>query len=159
MAEGKFQANEIAKFYLSKSSMTPKKLQKILYFAYSWYLALMNEDRKNLDTKLFDGNFEAWIHGPVYPSIYQEYKSYRADLIPQKEYNLVNLTTDEEEVLNEVWNVYGKYTANELESISHQHNPWKETRMKSNCNDSDWCNSTISDELIFDYYTSQLVEA
>ena len=159
MTEAKFKATEIAKFYLSKDSMTPKKLQKILYFAYSWYLTLMNENKNELNIKLFDGNFEAWIHGPVYPSIYQEYKNYRADLLPQMHYKLFTLTEEDEEILNDVWDVYGKYTANQLESISHQHDPWKYTRKNNNCSSSDWCNEIINDELIFDYYTKQLAEA
>lgn len=154
---GKTTAQNIANFYLSKESMTPKKLQKILYFAYSWYLALMNEKEEDLDIKLFNGNFEAWIHGPVYPPIYRKYKSYRADKIPMvKEFSTDELNEEDIEILDSVWDVYGKYTANELESISHQHDPWKLTRENNKCDSSAWCNEDISDKLIFNYYTKQM---
>ncbi|HFD2038288.1 TPA: Panacea domain-containing protein [Clostridium perfringens] len=156
MAISKTNASNIAKFYLSKGSMTPKKLQKILYFAYSWYMAIMNEEDE-INVKLFDGPFEAWIHGPVYPPIYREYKSYRADMIPKIE-NFVpsDLNLEDIEVLENVWDVYGGYTANELESISHQHDPWKLTRLNNDCNELSWCNGEIKDELIYNYYVKQM---
>lgn len=33
----------VANWFLTKESMTPKKVQKLVYYAYSWYLTLMNE--------------------------------------------------------------------------------------------------------------------
>ena len=30
--------SNVAKWFLSKESMTPKKLQKIVYYAYAWFL-------------------------------------------------------------------------------------------------------------------------
>ena len=38
---------DIAKWFLSQSSMTPKKLQKMVYYAYAWFITLMNEDANN----------------------------------------------------------------------------------------------------------------
>ncbi|WP_336507207.1 Panacea domain-containing protein [Paenibacillus larvae] len=49
---------DVAKAFLHLESMTPKKLQKLCYYAYSFYLAIYEK-------KLFDDNFEAWVHGPV----------------------------------------------------------------------------------------------
>lgn len=154
----KTSAEEIARFYLNKESMTPKKLQKIMYFAYSWYLALMNDNKDEEFIKLFDEDFEAWIHGPVCPSIFQKYKHYRGNMIPQilGDYKNENLNSEDIEILDEVWQVYGSYTANQLESISHQHDPWKKTREKNNCGDFSWCNDKIDNELIFEYYITQM---
>lgn len=61
----------------SVSEMTPKKLQKMLYYCYSWHLALTaeNEDTEEiLSSRLFDATFEAWAHGPVIPEVYNAYK-------------------------------------------------------------------------------------
>ena len=59
-----------------KEPMTPKRLQKLLYFCYSYYLAAFNESADKIENRLFKNNFQAWIHGPVLPEIYQEYKKY-----------------------------------------------------------------------------------
>ena len=152
----RYNVDEIANYFLSKSEMTPKKLQKILYFAYAWYLAIMNESKDELNIKLFNNQFEAWIHGPVCPEIYAEYKSYGANPIPKKDGITTEFTREDLDVLEQVWDVYGQYTANQLESITHQHDPWINTRKKANCSTFDWCNSVISDESIFEYYASKL---
>lgn len=34
--------------------------------------------------KLIDCDFEAWIHGPVCPKLYQKYRDFGWDLIAQK---------------------------------------------------------------------------
>ena len=39
------------------------KLQKLLYYAQAWYLALHNEP-------LFPESIEAWVHGPAVPPVY-----------------------------------------------------------------------------------------
>ena len=65
----------IANFFLSivdresGSSITPLKLQKILYYAQGYYLAKENRP-------LFKEDFEAWAHGPANPGIYDKYKDY-----------------------------------------------------------------------------------
>ena len=67
---------DVANWFLSKESMTPKKLQKLVYYAYSWYLTLVNESKDDLTAKLFTSRLEAWVHGPVFPELYQKYKGY-----------------------------------------------------------------------------------
>ena len=47
--------------------LTNLKLQKLLYFAYGVHLSLFNE-------KLFEGEIQAWKHGPVVPLVYHEFK-------------------------------------------------------------------------------------
>jgi len=51
-------------------NLTNLKLQKLLYYSQAWYLALNDET-------LFSDDIEAWVHGPVVSSVYQEYKKYR----------------------------------------------------------------------------------
>ena len=67
------RVSKVANFYLSKQSMSPKKLQKILYYAYAWTLALLNDDEEHLNNRLFDSKFEAWVHGPVNREIYNRF--------------------------------------------------------------------------------------
>lgn len=47
---------EVSDFFLNKESMSPKKLQKLTYYAEAWHQALLNEKLIN------DDNFEAWVH-------------------------------------------------------------------------------------------------
>ncbi|MBS1456852.1 MAG: DUF4065 domain-containing protein, partial [Clostridium sp.] len=53
---------------LSFGSMSNKKLQKICYYIYSWYLTLYNH-------KIAPLKFEAWVHGPVSRELYNQYKN------------------------------------------------------------------------------------
>jgi uncharacterized phage-associated protein len=45
------------------------KLQKLVYYAQAWHLAIH-------ETALFEEDFEAWVHGPVIPVLYQKYKQF-----------------------------------------------------------------------------------
>lgn len=52
----------------SRASLTPLKLQKILYFAQGWSFVWDNKP-------LFAETFEAWQYGPVNPKIYNYFKN------------------------------------------------------------------------------------
>jgi len=50
---------DLANWFLNKSRMSHKKLQKLCYYAVAWHYTLY-------DSKLvLDDEFEAWVHGPV----------------------------------------------------------------------------------------------
>ena len=53
----------VAQYFLWKSSMSHKKLEKMCYYAQAWYLA-------NHGRPLMPNRFEAWVHGPVSPDLY-----------------------------------------------------------------------------------------
>lgn len=145
----------VAEYYLSKSAMSPKKLQKILYYSYSWTLALLNETVDELSFRLFDDKFEAWVHGPLVPYIYHKYKDYGWDDIPKiNDYSGNDFPSDVLDVLEQVWAVYGEFSANELESITHKEDPWIIAR--KGCSASSPSCSHISDTIIFDYYNKRV---
>src|SRR5260370_13471552 len=54
--------------------LTQMQLQKLVYFAYGWYLAITG-------TRLIDERVEAWQWGPVVPSIYKEFKRFRSSSV------------------------------------------------------------------------------
>ena len=66
---------EVAKNFLERDpNMSLKKLQKLCWYAYSWFIALNNEpDEENL-TLLFNDYAEAWVHGPVFRNLYTDAK-------------------------------------------------------------------------------------
>ncbi|WP_232277739.1 Panacea domain-containing protein [Paenibacillus sp. 481] len=141
-------------WFLSKEAMTPKKIQKILYYAYSWYLTLENEDIEQLDKKLFHERFEAWIHGPVIPKIYSMYRDKGYQIIEKFEGFLPHFDEDTEEILQQVWDEYGHYNGTELETISHQESPWIKAR--EGHQPLDRCTVTIEDKDMFECYIQRI---
>ncbi|MGJ3876159.1 Panacea domain-containing protein [Lactiplantibacillus argentoratensis] len=151
----KYTADTIAKWFLTRSSMSPKKLQKMIYYAYSWVLTLMNDNSSDLKNKLFDDEFEAWVHGPVIRSIYAKYADYGYhDIEKYVGEESPKVSADIEDILNQVNDVYGGYTADELESITHQESPWKRARAGLSTLDSS--NNKISDADIFNCYIKRV---
>lgn len=143
-----------AKYILSKVDeedgvfITHLKLQKILYYAHAWHLAIENE-------KLFDTHFEAWAHGPVNPGVFQEYRGYGYNPIPfPEDFDINEYSDDEMEFLDEIWNLYGKYDAKFLESLTHKEQPWREAR--GNLPDGARCDTPISEESMIRYYGGML---
>ena len=148
----RYTYNQVADWFLSKDKggISPKKLQKLVYYAYAWTLTLTNDSADKINNRLFeDGKFEAWIHGPVIRGLYAEYANYGFSGIT-KEPNKTKFTDDVEDILNQVWEVYGKYTADQLESMTHQEDPWKKARKGYSPLEN--CSNKISDEYIFNYY-------
>lgn len=79
-----------------------------------------------------DVEFEAWIHGPVSPRIYNLYKRYGWNDIPQYD----GFLPVEDEIIRFAYCVcdyYNQFSADELERMTHQELPWIKARegMKS----------------------------
>ena len=135
--KGKYLIEDIANYFLAKSDdISPKKLQKILYFAYSWHLVLTNNSIDVINNRLFKDRFEAWIYGPVTYEIFKEYKVKQASNIERYHGEQIKLSEQEVDILDDVWNVYGRYSADELVSISCQHLPWQKARERTGCSPS-----------------------
>lgn len=100
--------------------LTNLKLQKFLYYAQAWHLALK-------DNPLFAEDFQAWIHGPVLPSQYQRFRTFEWRPI-FTEINRPRLSPDLDSFLDEVVDVFGVETATALELMTHNELPWKEAR-------------------------------
>jgi uncharacterized phage-associated protein len=135
---------QVADYFLTQESMTHKKLQKLCFYAYAWNFALNN-------VRLFPNRFEAWIHGPVYPSLYQDYKDMGWQNIGKlEEHNITN--SEILGLLERVWETYGDSSGDELEFLTHRERPWIEARKGL----SEWeaSNNNIDDETIQTYYLS-----
>lgn len=119
---------EIAKWFLHTEPMTHKKLQKLLYFSYGIYLAQNNDSPDNLINSLFKNDFEAWVHGPVNPKIYSLYKNNGVNLICLENVEIINFDKTIMDALNKTMEIYGSYSADELENITHNQSPWINAR-------------------------------
>lgn len=67
--------NDIADYFIAVSNsthdlITNLRLQKLVYYAQAWHLAIYQEP-------LFSEDFQAWVHGPVIPQLYTQYKEYK----------------------------------------------------------------------------------
>lgn len=147
---------DVANYFRSKEEMTHKKLQKLVYYAYAWYIALYNENKDEIKNKLCDdATFEAWVHGPVCKKLYDVYSNnygqvekYDGDINPL-------ITGELKKFLDNIYKTFGKYSGDELESMTHREMPWQNARntlapyMPSN--------EVISEEDMFVYYNSKWV--
>ena len=122
----------VAKWFMNKEKMNNKKLQKLCWYAYSWYIALYseplneNDELKNKYEKLFDTvGAEAWIHGPVFRELYIDYKydNYRRTIEAEE-------IEDKEKIsfLEKIWEVYGPCDGYNLEAMTHKELPWIKAR-------------------------------
>ena len=141
---------DVADYFLSLADedegdyITNLKLQKLLYYAQGLHLACY-------DTPLFDECIEAWAHGPVIPEVYFKYRNASYDVIPKPQ-NIDFSIFDEEtrEFLNEVYQIFGQYSAWKLREMTHEEPPWQQANKRG-------VNTIISHEPLKDYF-SQYVE-
>jgi uncharacterized phage-associated protein len=94
------------------------KLQKLVYYAQGFGLAL-------LERSLFPERIEAWQHGPVVPDLYHAYKGHGAGPIPvPQDLDFARYSEEERELLDEIANVYGQFSAWKLRNMTHEESPW-----------------------------------
>ena len=136
------------------TGVTNKKLQKLAYYAYAWFIALNNESKDAIENRLFVARFEAWVHGAVCPELYDTYRSYGSRTIPQREDIILQFSPDELDTLNQVLEVYDPYNGNELESICHQESPWLNARQ--GLEPYEPSHNLISDADIYECYAARL---
>ena len=79
------------------------------------------------DKPLFYEQIEAWLHGPVIPDLYNEYEQYNSKAIPRPQDVNFDYYGDEiQALLNDVYSVFGQYSAWKLANMVHEESPWKE---------------------------------
>lgn len=146
-----YSPSDVAKWFINRvdresgEAMTHLKVQKLLYFSQAYYLA-------NFKTPLFEEDFEAWAHGPVLRSVFNDYSGSKWEALPP---------TDEPEIdeaicdyLEAVYANFGKFSAKQLERISHDHTPWKDAR--GGLPPEARCNTVIPKEHIQKYYGDRI---
>jgi uncharacterized phage-associated protein len=113
---------DVANAFLSFKSLTNLQIQKLCYYAQSWYYTLNDEP-------LFPEHFEAWIHGPVCPELYHRYKLYGGLSIPRNEMP-GNIKSDKylHDFIENIFEEYGSLSGKDLELLTHNEDPWKIAR-------------------------------
>lgn len=144
----------VANFFLNivdrdaGSTITPLKLQKILYYAQGYHLAIN-------DKALFDEDFQAWAHGPANPAIYDKYKEYGCSSISEpKENDVPNFDHDLVDFLYSIWNTFGIYDGRYLEELTHKETPWVEAR--KGFQPGEICTTVITKDSMKKFFKSKL---
>lgn len=107
-------------------SLSPMKLQKILYFTYRDYLQKCNKS-------LFSERFGAWKYGPVLETVYHEFKHYGSSSISNYDAVLDDTTGEPraykvnendspmlKQVINDVWDACKEKNGVELSVLTHR---------------------------------------
>ncbi|PDS21854.1 Panacea domain-containing protein [Flavobacterium branchiophilum] len=139
-------------------TISHKKLHKLIYYVEAWNLV-------HLNIPIVDENFEAWVHGPVIPQLYQELKEFGFNDIKvvNDEFDTVdeeieaiirknNLTTDQLDLIYSVLNKYGGLNSLELELLTHNEVPWIEAR--NGYAPHQPCNNIITKERMKEFYSA-----
>ena len=101
-------------------TLTHIKIQKLLYYAQGFYLASFGK-------RLFADKIYAWQHGPVVKSVYSQLKEHGNSFITTLPGGFSEYDFDAEirEFLEEVYVVYGQFSAVRLRSMTHEAgSPW-----------------------------------
>lgn len=148
----KYDVQEVAKWLLKKESTTHKRLQKYLYFFYGEYLARKNNDINDDDIiiELFINDFEGWAHGPVSPKIYNIFKGSGYHSLSLHPNTNVNISEEDNIILNDIYTKYKDYTTEQLEQLSHKQKPWLNSRIGLDCFDIG--NKSITTKDIFECF-------
>lgn len=158
--EKKITYKNVADYFIALSNetqslITNMKLQKLVYYAQAWNLGLNGDS-------LFDEEFEAWVHGPVLPTLYNEYRKFgwkpilREDLVEGSlEAIKASFSQPINSLLDDVAGEYFGMTAYALEKLTHQEEPWLNARI--GLNEDQPSNNIIKKGDMLSYY-SKFVE-
>jgi uncharacterized phage-associated protein len=147
----------VANFFIGKSledgipDLTPMKLQKLVYYAHGWHLALN-------DTPLLTERVEAWPFGPVISNLYHETKKWGNASITNFLSNGRSTPHIDDpitrDLLESIWSTYSKYSANKLSNATHiENSPWDQVMKKSGGVKK---HLIIDDRIIADYFTKRI---
>ena len=150
-----YKYRTIANYFIGKSleekiMLTPMKLQKLIYHAHGWYLALY-------DKPLLDKEIEVGKYGPVISELYQDLKIYGNSPIiqPIKEFNgddFITPIVKEDEIkkfLCKIWEEYSPYSEFKLSnSLNSPESPWDKS-LRNNL-------SKIDNKIIGDFFSNMI---
>lgn len=115
-------SKDVASYILNKTGkISTYALQKILYYCQAWSYGWSGKP-------LFDGEFQAWIDGPVNPTVFQLCRGRR--FVSKNDISTTDhVFSDYEKMLMDlILSVYDEFDGDELSSITHQETPWKKGR-------------------------------
>ena len=124
---------------LLKEGMTvsPLKLQKMLYYIQAWMMVFFDRQL------LFEDKPQAWVNGPVYPQVYDRFRSIgRYDMMTKEDFlqggtlteciesmsKHLGLSRQQLDVLHKIIAIYGSKNQDQLVFMTHCEAPWSIAR-------------------------------
>ena len=120
-----YSALDIANYFLFKAGQEEEllsnlKLQKLVYYAQGIHLAYYGKP-------IFKDVIKAWTFGPVIPTLYNAYKEHGASGISVPEsFNPKNIDKKMRDFLDEIYKVFGQFSAGRLSDFTHTDQCWKD---------------------------------
>lgn len=116
---------KVVNWFLAQSSeedqITHLALQKLLYFTQGWSRILIGD-------WMVEDTCEAWVHGAVYSSVYDEFKNFKYMPLP-KVSKPIDFSNDQLRLMKMIKDYYfDVYSAKTLEAICHKEQPYILTR-------------------------------
>ncbi|MDO4549528.1 MAG: DUF4065 domain-containing protein [Clostridia bacterium] len=100
--------------------MENTRLNKLVYFAQGHMLGESGKE-------LFKNEIDAWQFGPVVSVVYNDFSKIR-QRAKTDDLSDIDLTPEQVELIMDVWNQYGGYTAHKLTLMTHMPGtPWSQT--------------------------------
>ena len=118
---------DVADFFLAQQDenagdlISSLMLQKLCYYAQGFTLAMTGRP-------LFQEKIEAWCNGPVIPALYEHYRRFDGGALPKPDVCLGDIrarfAAEEQEILEDVYRVYGQFSAWKLRDMTREEPPW-----------------------------------
>lgn len=164
-------AAAVANMFLSMGErdgvpISQMKLQKLLFYAHSWHLAIKNEP-------LFDEDFEAWPWGPVVRDVYNQTRRFGSGPVLDRLSHLERTGTNvldwrfappppisdraTRDFLEDVWRSHKDFSAIQLSNSTHADGePWTIVKQRYGSLDG---KPTIPNDLIASVFKAKLESA
>ena len=153
----------IANYFLDKAEaegkqLTPLQVIKLVFIAHGWHLGLTGNG-------LVTEAPQAWRYGPVFPSLYKEFRVFGNEPITRPAKSVADYSFTQRPVeppshtrdaklcrfLDQVWDQYGAFSGTQLSTLTHQRDtPWEITWNELNAKDNK--EVEIPEFLMKDYY-------
>jgi uncharacterized phage-associated protein len=122
-------------------ALTPMQLLKLVFLCHGWMLGLYHR-------ALVRDEIQAWKYGPVIPRLYQAVRNFRNQPVAGPlEGGQQCFDPVEDDLIRQVFNIYGHYDGRTLSDITHeQGSPWEQVWMRGERN------LVIPDQMTGAYY-------
>jgi uncharacterized phage-associated protein len=139
------RVDDIAAAFVAKlGPIDAMKLQKLLYYAQGWHLAITGRP-------LFADRIEAWRDGPVVPTAFGRHRGWRA--VTSWPGDPLNLGQDAMQLLDLVCASYGELSGDDLSKLTHSEEPW--LRARDGLTEGESSSELISYSAMRSYFTGR----
>lgn len=134
-----YTALDISSYYIKKN-VSPLKLQKLLFYSQVWYFVKYKK-------LLFNDDIESWVLGPVVHNVWSHFRFIRrGDIINPSKAKDIIFDGKINDHLDQVWNIYGRYSGLQLVDITHNEDLWLNARGDISENQSSKTKIIITEE-------------